>query len=164
MSLFDTVRAWLSPKPSATDADQKLRLLLRASIEIVSAYGAILEGDSSSKMPTIKQSEVDLPFSKQQISQAIAILQQALVHPRLRAILIELLSPMEAQQILSSQFERSLESGLVLLDTFVPAAEVEAEHKQWDEALKLMEQIDPAMRARIEGTLAAARRADVGKK
>lgn len=164
MSFFDTVRAWLSTKPSATDADQKLRLLLRASIEIVSAYGAVLEGDSSSKMLTIKQSEVDLPFSKQQISQAIAILQQALVHPRLRAILIELLSPMEAQQILSSQFERSLESGLVLLDTFVPAAEVEAEHKQWDEALKLMEQIDPAMRARIEGTLAAARRADVGKK
>ena len=164
MSIFNTVRAWLSPRPSATDPDQKLRLLLRASIEIVSAYGAVLERDTSSKIPTIKQSETDLPFSKQQISQAIAILQQALGHPRLRAILIELLSPMEAQQILSPQFEISLESGLVLLDTFVPVAEVEAEHKQWSETLKLIEQIDPSMRERIEGTLAAARRSDEGER
>ena len=146
-----------------TDADQKLRLLLRASIEIVSVFGAVLEQGSNSKIPTIKQSEADLPFSKQQISQAIAVLQQALGHPRLRAILIELLSPMEAQQILSSQFERSLESGLVLLDTFVPAEEVEAERKQWNETLKVMDQIDPTIRERIESTLATARRTDEGK-
>lgn len=145
-----------------TDTDQKLRLLLRASIEIVSAYGAALEQGTGSKIPTIKQPETDLPFSKQQISQAIAVLQQALGHPRLRAILIELLSPMEAQQILSSQFEGSLESGLVLLDTFVPAEEAEAERKQWDETLKLMEQIDPTIRERIEASLAAARRTDEG--
>ncbi len=163
MSIFDTVRAWLSPKPQATDADQKLRLLLRASLEIVSVYGAVLERGSSRRPPTIKQSDADLPFSKQQITQAIAILQQALGSPRLRAILIQLLSPMEAQQVLSSQFERSLGSGLVLLDTFVPTAEVEAERKQWDEALKLVEQIDPAARARIEDTLAAAHRSDVRK-
>ena len=131
MSLFGTVRAWLSPKRSVTDAEQQLRLHLLASIEIVSAYGAVLERVSSAKILTIKQSEADLPFSKQQILQANAILQQALGSPRLRAILIGLLPPMEAvtQQVFLSQFEGGLKSGLVLLDTFVPAAEAEAEWK-----------------------------------
>jgi len=160
MSLFDAIRTWLSPRPSATDADQKLRLLLRASIEIVSAYGAVLERDTSSNIPTIKQSETDLPFSKQQISQAIAILQQALEDSRLRAMLIELLSPMEAQQLLSQQFEKSLESGLVLLDTFVPAAEAEAEREQWNETLKALDKIDPNIREHIEGVFTAARHTD----
>ena len=163
MSFFDSVRAWLSQRPPATEADQKLSLLLRASLEIVSAYGAVLERGSSHKTPTIKLSDADLPLNKEQITQAIAILQQALGHPRLRAILIGLLSPIEAQQVLSAEFERSLESGLVLLDTFVPAAEVDAERKQWDEALKLVEQIDPAARARIEHTMAAAHRSDAYK-
>lgn len=163
MSLFEKVRAWLFPAPPAAIADQKLRPLIRASLEIVNAYGAVLELGSSSKTPTIKQSEVDLPFSKQHITQAIAVLQQALEHPRSRAILIELLAPIAAQQVLSSQFAKSLESGLLLLDTVVPAAEVEAERKQWDEAQKLAEQIDPAARPRIENTLAAARPGDVDK-
>lgn len=163
MGLFDTVRVWLSPKPSASDVDQKLQRVLRASMEIVSAYGAILERGSSSSAPTIKQSEADLPYSKQQITQAIAILQQALSHPHLRAILVQLLSPAEAQHVLSSQFERSLETGLVLLDTFVPVAEVEAERKQWEDTLKLVEQIDPAARARIENTLAGAQRGKLRK-
>lgn len=163
MSLFDTVRAWLSSKPPATEPDQKLRLLLRTSLEIVSAYGAVLERGTSHKIPTIRLSDAELPFNKEQITQAIAILQQTLRHPQLRAMLIRLLSPIEAQQVLSSQFERSLESGLVLLDTFVPAAEVDAERKQWDETLKLVEQIDPAARARIEHTIAAAHRSDARK-
>lgn len=163
MSFFDTIRACLSQGPPATEADQKLRLLLHASLEIVSVYGAVLERASSHKTPTIKLSDADLPFNKEQIIQAIAILQQALRHPRLRAILIKLLSPIEAQQVLSSQFERSLESGLVLLDTFVPAAEVDAERKQWDETLKLVEQIDPAARAQIKHTIAAAHRSDARK-
>ena len=106
MSFFDSVRAWLSQRPPATEANQKLRLLLRASLEIVSAYGAVLERGSSHKTPTIKLSDADLPLNKEQITQAIAILQQALGHPRLRAILIGLLSPIEAQQVLSAEFER----------------------------------------------------------
>ena len=127
MSFADTVRTWLSPKPSASDAaEQKLRLLLRASLEIVCAYAAVLE----SGPPTIKQPESDLPFSKQQIMQAAATVQLALGHPRLRAILIQVLSPMEAQQVLSSEFAGSLEAGLVLLDDFVSTAEVEAERKE----------------------------------
>ena len=68
MSFFDSVRAWLSQRPPATEADQKLRLLLRASLEIVSAYGAVLEHGSSHKTPTIKLSDADLPFNKEQIA------------------------------------------------------------------------------------------------
>jgi hypothetical protein len=83
-------------------------------------------------------------------------LQQAIRHPHLRTILVQSLSPAEAQHVLSSQFERGLETGLVLLETFVPAAEVEAERKQWEDALKLVDKIDPAARARIENTLAGA--------
>ena len=129
MSVVDTVLSWLSPKPTARDAaEQKLRILLRASLETVSAYAAVLERAS----PTIKQPEADLPFSKQQIAHAIAIVRLALGHPRLRAILIQILSPMEAQQVLSSEFAGSLEAGLLLLDDFVPTAEVEAERSQWD--------------------------------
>ena len=158
MGLFDTVRSWFSTEPSASDVDQKLRRALRASMEIVSAYGAILERGSGSSAPTIKLSEADLPYGKQEISQAIAILQRAVRDPHLRTILVQSLSPAEAQHVLSSQFERGLETGLVLLDTFVPAAEVEAERKQWEDALKLVEKIDPAARARIENTLAGAQR------
>jgi hypothetical protein len=163
MSLFDTVRAWLSSKPPAAEPDRKLCLLLRSSVEIVSAYGAVLERGTGHNTPTVRLSDAELPFNKAQITQAIAILQQASRHPQLRAMLIKLLSPMEAQQVLSSQFERSLESGLVLLDNFVPAAEVDAERKQWDEILKIVEQIDPAARARIEHTIAAAHHSDARK-
>jgi hypothetical protein len=158
MGLFDTVRSWFSTEPSASDVDQKLRRTLRSSMEIVSAYGAILERGGGSSVPTIKLPEADLPYSKQGISQAIAILQQAIRHPHLRTILVQSLSPAEAQHVLSSQFERGLETGLVLLETFVPTAEVEAERKQWEDALKLVEKIDPAARARIENTLAGAQR------
>jgi hypothetical protein len=164
MNIFDTVRAWLSPKPSASDADQKLRLVLRTSIEIVSAYGAVLEQGTGSNIPTIKRSEIDLPCSKQQIVQAIVILQQALGNARLRAMLIELFSPTEVQQLLSPQFEESLGSGLVLLDTFVPSAEAEAERKEWNEMLEGLDKIDPSIRKRFEGAYTSARHTDEKKK
>lgn len=156
MGLFDSVRAWWSPKSSASDVDEKLQRVLRASMEIVSAFGVILERGGGSSVPTIKRPESELPYSKQAISQAIAILQQAIKRPHLRTILVQSLSPAEAQHVLSSQFERGLEAGLVFLDTFVPAAEVAAERKQWEDALKVVEKMDPAARARIESTLAAA--------
>jgi len=156
MGLFDTVRAWLSPDPPTSDSDQQLRLLLRASLEIVSAYGAVLERPSSHGTPIVNEPDTRLPFSKQKISQAIALMQQAIKHPRLRALLVQMLSPMEAQQVLSPQFEKSLESGLVLLETFVPASQVEAERKQWDDALKVLNRIDPAARTRFEKLLSEA--------
>lgn len=156
MGLFDTVRSWFSTAPSASDTDQNLRRAFRASMEIVSAYGAILERGGGGNTPTTKISETELPYTKQEIRQAIAILQQAIRHPHLRTILVQSLSPAEAQHVLSSQFEGGLETGLVLLDTFVPAAEVETECKQWEDALKLAEKIDPAARARIEKLLAGA--------
>ena len=65
-------------------------------------------------------------------------------------MLVQMLSPIEAQQVLSPQFEKSLESGLTLLDTFVPISQVETERKQWEEALNAMDKIDPEVRSRIE--------------
>ena len=162
MSFADTVRAWLSPKPTASDAaEQKLRVLFRASLEMMSTYAAVLE----SKPPTmgLKQSETDLPFSKQQIMKAAGIVQMALGQPRLRAIVIQGLSPMEAQQVLSSEFAENLEPCIALLDDFVPIAEVEAERKQWDEVYKLLGKVDPAAQARFESRLADAQRGKLGK-
>ena len=150
MGLFETVRKWLSPKPPATDAEQKLRLLLRTSLEIVSSYGATIERPINYGVPIIDQPDTQLPCSKQQIAQAIAVLQQALKRPDLRAMLVQMLSPIEAQKVLSPQFEKSLESGLALLDTFVPISQVETERKQWEEALNAMDKIDPEVRSRIE--------------
>ena len=164
MSLLDTVRTWFSSKPSVSDEEQKVRLLLRASIEVVSAYGSVLENGGGNTIPTIKQSEAILPFNKQQILKSITILQQALQQPRLRAILIELLSPFEAQQILSKQFEESLASGLVLLDTFVPTSEAEAEKRQWEETLELMEKIDPEAKKRFLENLAQTQSVSHNKK
>jgi hypothetical protein len=156
MSILDSVRAWLSPKQSVSLTDQKLERALRASMEIVSAYGAILEQGTGNKLPTIKRTENDLPYSKQSIAQAIGILQQAIKQPRLRALIVKSLSPEEAQHVLSSQFERGLESGLVFLDTFVPAAEATADQRQWEDVLKLADKIDAGMRSRIENTSARA--------
>lgn len=164
MGLFDTVREWLSPEPPATDSEQQLRRLLRASLQIVSAYGAILERPSSHGAPIVNESDTGLPFSKQQILQAIGVMQQAVKHPQLRALLVQMLSPMEAQQVLSPQFERSLESGLVLLETFVPASQLEAERRQWDDALKVLDKIDPAARARFEKLMSQAPPGEPSKK
>lgn len=158
MSILDKVRAWLSPKKSVPDTDQELQYALRASLEIVSAFGAVLEQSTRNKLPTIKQSEQDLPCSKQSIAQAIGILQQAIKQPHMRGLIVKSLSPEEVQHVLSSQFERGLESGLVFLDTFVPAAEAAAEQRQWEDVLKLADKIDPEMRSRIAN--ASAREQD----
>ena len=155
MSILNSVRAWLTPKQSVSDADQKLQLVLRASMEIVSAFGAVLEQGTGNKLPTIKRSEQDLPYSKQSIAQAIGILKQAIKQPHLRALMVKSLSPEEAQHVLSSQFERGLEKGLVFLDTFVPAAEAEAEYKQWEDVMKIADKIDPGIRGKIESATQA---------
>lgn len=158
MKFFDRVRA-LFPKPLDSDADQKLQEVcvgLRRSLEIVSAYGAVLARGSRHTTPSINKSEGDLPYSKQEIAQALVIIQAALEHHSLRTVLIQLLSPEEALKVLSPEYENSLGCCLVSLDTFVPAAEVEVEHKRWGEFL---EKIDPSMRGQIEHTLTTAHRA-----
>lgn len=154
MGIFDSLRTWFSPKSPASDAEQELRRVLQASVEIVSAFGAALEQKGKSSVPTINSPETDLPCSKQSISQAISNLKNAIRDPNLRAFLVQSLSLAEAQRALSPKFEQFLEVAPVLLDTFVPAAQVEAERKQWEDALKLVETIDPGGRARIENTLA----------
>ena len=132
-------------------------------MEIVSSYGAVLEGNSGSGLPTIKQSELELPYPKQSIGQAIALLQQAKKQPHMRAFLVQSLSPEEAQLVLSSQFERGLDSGLAFLDTFVPPAEAEAEKKQWEDILKLADKIDPELRRRFENPSQRAKDASTKK-
>ena len=138
------------PKPTAStiDTEQELRVVLRASVEIVSAFGACLERESSYPRPigSLKSSETKLPFPKETIKGAIAILQQAMRFPRSRAILAEEVAPSQTQQILSSQFTKSLESSLIFLDDFVPDKEASAVYEKWsglqkkvDELLKKLE-------------------------
>jgi hypothetical protein len=140
---------------STMDADRELKRILRAALHI-SEYGAALEKPPGHSAPTANQPDTRLPFSKQQITQAVHVMQQAIEHPRLRALLIQVLSPMEAQQVLSPQFKASLETGLVLLETFVPASQVAVEQQEWQETLELLDKIDPEMRAQFEQSLSEA--------
>ena len=78
MSILDNVRAWLAPKQSVSDTGQKLQRVLRASMEIVSAYGAVLERGTYSKLPTIKRSEQELPYNKQSMGNTLTPLTVAL--------------------------------------------------------------------------------------
>lgn len=51
----------------------------------------------------------------------------------------------------------------MLLETFVPASEVEAEQKQWDDALKVLDKINPEARARFGTMLSQAPRGEAPK-
>jgi hypothetical protein len=159
MSLFDKVSAWIAPKSPASEGEEKLRQLLDAATKIVSAYGATLESciESNKGSMITKYSETDLPYTKQIIRKSIGILQQALRDPTQRTILIQIMSPIEAQQVLSPQFEASIGAGLIFLDSFVSTAEVEAERKELDKVYKTIEQVDPTWRERKERDLQRAR-------
>lgn len=116
-------------------SDQQLHILLSGCVEVLSAFGACLERESNSPRPlgSIKSSEAELPFPKKTIKGAIAILEQAKRSPRLRTVLDEVLSPTQAQQVLSPQFAQLLEAGLVFLEDFVPDAEANTDFRKWDE-------------------------------
>jgi hypothetical protein len=134
MGLIDQIRNRFSPNSPKGKADAKLRLLLRAALEIVTLYRAVLERQSES-LPSPHRSQAELPFTKKQIAQAIALLQLAIRQCGARAILVEMLSSSQAQQVLSKQFEKDLATGFVMLDTFEPISEAEAEGRKMDEAV-----------------------------
>jgi hypothetical protein len=116
-------------------ADQQLRALLRDCVEVLSGFGACVERKSSFPRPlgSIKSSDVELPFPKETIKGAIAILQQAIRFPRPRTILAEEIAPEQAQHVLSPQFSQLLEADLVLLEDFVSDAEAKADCRKWDD-------------------------------
>lgn len=164
VKLFDRVRAWLFPKPLTSDADQEIQEMyrsLRKSLEIVDAYGGVLARGVSRTTLTINRSERDLPYSKQEIAQAIAIVQGALKEPALRTILIQVLSPKEVVGVLSPEYEIALGGCLVALDRFVPHAEFEVECKRWEETMNLLEKFDPSVQARTKHALATGRGNDM---
>jgi len=134
MGLIDQIRRRFSPNSPKAKADAKLRFVLRAALEIVTLYRAVLERESES-LPSMHRSQAELPFTKKQIAQAIALLQLAIRQRGARAILVEMLSSSQAQWVLSKQFEKDLATGFVMLNTFEPISEAEAEGKKMDEEL-----------------------------
>ena len=164
MKFFDRVCAWLFPKPLTSVADQKIQEMhrsLRKSLEIVDAYGGVLTRGVSYTTLTINRSERDLPYSKQEIAQAIAIVQGALKEPSLRTILIQVLSPEEVVGVLSPEYENALGCSLVSLERFVPHAEFEVECNRWEETMSSLEKVGPSIRARTKHALATGRGNDV---
>lgn len=115
--------------------DQQLRTLLRACVDVLSAFGACVDRESSSPRPlgSIKSSDAELPFPKETIKRSIAILQQAIRSPRTRTILAEEVAPEQAQHVLSPQFAQLLEAGLVFLEDFVSDAEAKADFRKCDD-------------------------------
>lgn len=155
MSLFDKVRRWASGQSATSDGKENVRLSLQAAMNVVEAYAKVLERSSASQMLNLlfKRSEAELPFSKERIKNAIALLMGAIRHPGARTIIIEQFQPEMAQYMLSSPYENGLEGGLVALERFVPAEKAVAEAKEMDRFIKILEKVVPGA---LEGMQRAA--------
>jgi len=158
MGLLDSLRAWLSPDTSKSEPQKELRTLLIASMEIVGAYGAVVEKCLISTTPSIKLPETELPYAKQVIAQAIANVQHAIKDPYLRPMIAQAMEADAAKRVLSTEFGRFLAEGLVILEFFVPPSEVESDRKKWEEMLPLLDNLGPEARARYANLFVGTRR------
>ena len=161
MGLLDAVRSLFSrdePK-----SNKNLRVLLVASMEIVGAYGAIVEKHCGDATPSLKLPETLLPYPKQTIAQAIANVQHAISNPSLHPMIEQVMEPEAARRVLSLDFRKFLNEGLAILSFFVPLAEAESDQKKWEELLPLLDNLGPDARARY-GHLFKSRQTLVDKK
>lgn len=157
MGLFDKVRSWSTPKPSNAEADAKKELyrIIESALDVSEAYSDCILRNSTT--PTFNLSilrpETDLPFSKEQIIQKTNFLLKVIRTPETRAVIVEYFEPVQAQYMLSAKYEDALRAGLVYLDRFVPAEQANAEAKQFEEALALLEKTDPVKFTQLKKNL-----------
>lgn len=150
MGLLDSLRTLFSPDGSKSNRHKDLRALLVASMEIVGAYGAVVEKHFGSITPSLKLPETLLPYPKQTIAQAIANVQHAIDEPSLRAIVEQVMEPEAARRVLSPEFQKFLTEGLAMLNFFVPPSEAENDRRKWEELLPVLDKLGPEARARYE--------------
>ena len=103
MKFIEEIRRWISDRLTLKKNERLLRALLRRSVVVASEFGEIVERLDTSPNASLKYSEKVLPYSKEAIRQAIVVLQQGLENEASRASLIEALTPIQAQRVLSPE-------------------------------------------------------------
>ena len=150
MRLTQEFRRWISDRLTLKKNERLLRTLLRQSVVVVSEFGEIVERLDTSPNAFITYSEKVLPYSKVVIRQAISVLQRGLENDASRALLVEVLTPIQAQYVLSPKFKEVLAAGLVILESFVPDEDAQRALHEWNKALELVGKLDPAALERME--------------
>ena len=117
---------------------------------VVSEFGEIVERLDTSPNAFITHSEKVLPYSKDAIRQAISVLQRGLENDASRALLIEVLTPIQAQHVLSPKFKEVLAAGSAILESFVPEEDAQRTLNEWNMTLEFVGKLDPAALDRIK--------------
>jgi hypothetical protein len=150
MGLLDRVRSLFTSDERKSDTTKDLRALLVASMEIVGAYGEIVEKHCGNATLTLKLPETLLPYPKETIAQAIANVQHAISNPSLHPMIGQVMEPEAAARVLSPDFRKFLNEGLAILSFFVPPSEADSDRKRWEELLPVLDKLGPDARARYE--------------
>jgi len=151
MGLLDAVRSlFFGEERKSADTSKDLRALLVASMEIVGAYGSIVEKHCGDATLSLKWPETLLPYPKETIAQAIANVQHVIGNPSLHPMIEQVMEPEAAKRVLSPDFRKFLNEGLAILNFFVPASEAESDRKRWEELLPVLDKLRPDARARYE--------------
>jgi len=155
MKLIQELRRWVSDRLTLNKNERLLRTMLRQSVSVVSEFWEIVECLDTSPNAFITYSEKVLPYSKEAIRQSITVLQRSLENEATRTLLIEVLSPIQAQHVLSPKYKEGLDAGLVILESFVPEEDAQRALHEWNKALDLAGKLDPAalepMKRRMRG-------------
>ena len=150
MRLIQEFLRWISDRRTIEKNEQLLRTLLRQSVVVVSEFGEIAERLDTSQNAFITYSEKVLPYSKEAIRQAISVLQRGLENDASRALLVEVLTPTQAQHVLSPKFKEVLAAGLAILESFVPEEDAQRAFHEWNKPLEFVGKLDPAALERIK--------------
>ncbi len=136
--------------------DEKLKVLAKAIpvlLKLVSDYGEVLERHASTKKYLIKIPETELPTDKKGMETAIGTILMVINESKFRLFVEQVLPPPIVQAIMSPDFKKQLEIGLVMLNNFVPAEEADAERKELEEAVRLARKIEPKLGEKFEKVL-----------
>lgn len=150
MRLIQEFLRWISDRRTLKKNERLLRELLRQSVVVVSEFGDIVERLDTSPNAFITYSEKVLPYSKEAIRQAISVLQRGLENDASRALLVEVLTPIQAQHVLSPKFKEVLVAGLAILESFVPEEDAQRALHEWNKTLEFVGKLDPAALERIK--------------
>lgn len=150
MRLIQEFRHWISDRFTLKKNERLLRTKLRQSVSVVSEFWQIVERLDTSPNAFITYSEKVLPYSKEAIRQSMTVLQRSVENDASRALLIEVLSPIQAQHVLSPKYKEGLAAGLVILESFVPEEDAQHALHEWNKTLEFVGKLDPAALERMK--------------
>lgn len=146
MSIFSKARQLLNRKSENPDPNGDFRLTVLASIDMVSAFGVLLERPRSSFLEGMYQSETELPYAKDHIRTAIHVLQSVADNPRLTAILKQSVSPDICEKILAPRFQEALCFSDEMLEFFVSESEFREDQKKLKQIHEFLDNSAPQVR------------------